>query len=108
MAKSLAQIEEKIAGIKQKLMELGEMRPGSLTHQYHKPKEKQGGFYQISYTHKMRSKTEYVRPEFVKDLRDQIASFKNFKRLVQQWTDLAIEHSRLKIAAAKKAGKEPT
>lgn len=108
MAKSLAQIEEKIAGIKQKLMELGEMRPGSLTHQYHKPKEKKGGFYQISYTHKMRSKTEYVRPEFVKDLRDQIASFKTFKRLVQQWTDLAIEHSRLKIAAAKKVGKGST
>jgi hypothetical protein len=108
MAKSLAQIEEKIAGIKQKLMELGEMRPGSLTHQYHKPKEKKGGFYQISYTHKMRSKTEYVRPEFVKDLRDQIASFKNFKRLVQQWTDLAIEYSRLKIAAAKKVGKGST
>ena len=52
-------------------------------------------------------KTEYVRPEFVKDLRDQIASFRKFKRLVQQWTDLAIEHSHLKIAAAKKAGKEP-
>lgn len=108
MAKSLAQIEEKIAGIKQKLMELGEMRPGSLTHQYHKPKEKKGGFYQISYTHKMRSKTEYVRPEFVKDLGDQIASFKNFKRLVQQWTDLAIEYSRLKIAAAKKVGRGST
>ena len=106
MAKSLAQIEEKIISIKQMLLELGEMRPGSLTHQYHNPKEKKGGFYQISYTHKMRSKTEYVRPEFVKDLRSQIASFKTFKRLVQQWTDLAIEHSRLKIAAAKKAGKE--
>jgi hypothetical protein len=105
MAKSLSQIEEKITGIKQKLMGVGEMRPGSLTHQYHKPKEKKGGFYQISYTHKMRSKTEYVRPEFVKELRDQIASFKDFKRLVQQWTDLAIEHSRLKIAAAKKTKK---
>lgn len=105
MGKSLSQIEEKVAGIKQKLMGVGEMRPGSLTHQYHKPKEKKGGFYQISYTHKMRSKTEYVRPEFVKDLRDQIASFKDFKRLVQQWTDLAIEHSRLKIAAAKKTKK---
>lgn len=106
MAKSLAQIEEKIAGIKKKLMEIGEMRTGSLTHQYHKPKEKQGGFYQISYTHKMRSKTEYVRPEFVKDLRDQIAAFKDFKRLIQQWADFALEHSRLKIAEAKKAGKQ--
>ena len=45
----------------------------------------------------MRSKTEYVRPEFVKELRGQIAAFRRFKRLVQLWTDLALEHSRLKI-----------
>jgi len=108
MAKSPNQIEEKIAGIKKQLLEIGEMRPGSLTYQYRKPKEKDGGFYQISYTHKMRSKSEYVYPEFVKDLRSQIAAFKTFKKLVQQWADLALEHSRLKIAAAKKARKRLT
>ena len=106
MAKSLVQIEEKVAGVKKKLLEIGEMRPGSLTYQYHQPKEKKGGFYQISYTHKMRSKTEYVRPEYVKELETQIAAFKSFKRLVQQWADLALEHSRLKIALAKKAEKQ--
>ena len=108
MAKSPNQIEEKIAGIKKQLLEIGEMRPGSLTYQYRKPMEKDGGFYQISYTHKMRSKSEYVYPEFVKDLRSQIAAFKTFKKLVQQWADLALEHSRLKIAAAKKARKRLT
>ena len=97
MAKTLDQIEERILGVKKRLMEIGEMRPGSLTYQYHKPKEKKGGYYQISYTYKMRSKTEYVRPEFVKELRGQIAAFRRFKRLVQLWTDLALEHSRLKI-----------
>jgi len=107
MAKTLDQIEERIVGVKKRLMDIGEMRPGSLTYQYHKPKEKKGGYYQISYTYKMRSKTEYVRPEFVKDLRSQIAAFRRFKRLVQLWTDLALEHSRLKIAAAKKSGKGP-
>jgi hypothetical protein len=105
MAKSPDQIKEKIEGIKRKLFEIGEMRPGSLTYQYRKPKEKSGGFYQISYTHKMRSKSEYVYPEFVKDLRSQIVTFKNFKKLIQQWSDLALEHSRLKIAAAKKSRK---
>ena len=43
MAKSPNQIEEKIAGIKKQLLEIGEMRPGSLTYQYRKPKEKEGG-----------------------------------------------------------------
>ena len=100
MAKTLDQIEERIIGIKKRLMEIGEMRPGTLSYQYHKPKEKKGGYYQISYTYKMRSKTEYVRPEFVKELRGQIAAFKRFKRLVQLWTDLALEHSRLKIRSS--------
>ena len=97
MAKTLDQIEERILGVKKRLMEIGEMRPGSLTYQYHKPKEKKGGYYQISYTYQMKSKTEYVRPEFVKDLRGQVAAFRRFKRLVQLWTDLALEYSRLKI-----------
>jgi len=83
------------------LQGVGEMRPGSLTRQYKKPKEKKGGFYQISYTYRMKSKTEYVRPEFIKDLKGQIVNFKKFKKLTQEWTDLAIELSILKIKIAK-------
>jgi hypothetical protein len=48
--KKLAQIEQKIARIKEVLQTVGEMRPGSLTKQYQKPAQKQGGYYQISYT----------------------------------------------------------
>jgi len=101
MDKKLNQIEKKIAKIKEELARIGEMRPGSLTYQYQKPKEKKGGFYQISYTYRMKSKTEYVKAEFVQDLKGQIAAFKRFKKLIQQWVDLAIEHSQLKIRLAK-------
>lgn len=101
MPEKLVQIENKIDKIKKALVDIGQMRPGSLTKQYQKPKEKKGGFYQLSYTHHMKSKTEYVRPEFVKELRNQIAEFKRFKKLVQNWTELSIEHSRLKIKLAK-------
>jgi hypothetical protein len=106
MHKNLVQIEKQIAGIKEELMKIGEMRPGSLTFQYQKPKEKKGGFYQVSYTHHMKSRTEYVRPQFVKDIRSQITAFKKFREIVQAWTDLAIEHSKLKMAIAKKADKK--
>ena len=97
MQKRVLQIQRRIEKIKQQLLNIGEMRPGSLTKQYQKPKEKKGGLYQISYTYKMRSKTEYVRPEFVSQLRKQITTFKTFKKLIQEWTDLAIEYSKLKI-----------
>jgi hypothetical protein len=101
MHKKLDQIKKRIAEIKEELMSIGEMRPGSLTYQYQRPKEKRGGFYQISYTYRMKSKTEYVRAEFVKDLKGQIKTFKRFKKLIQQWIDLAIRHSQIKIKLAK-------
>jgi len=101
MHKKLDSIEKKIAGVKEKLMSIGEMRPGSLTYQYQRPKEKKGGFYQISYTYRMKSKTEYVKAEFVQDLKRQIATFKRFKKLTQQWIDLAIQLSQMKITLAK-------
>jgi len=102
MQKKLARIEQKIAGIKAELQKIGEMRPGSLTYQYQKPKEKKGGFWQVSYTYQMKSRTEYVRADFVQDLKKQINTFKRFKKLVQLWTDLSIKHSRKKLKLAKK------
>lgn len=101
MQKKLAGIEKKIVLLKDELLKIGEMRPGSLTLQYQNRKEKKGGYYQISYTHKMKSRTEYVKPEFVEDLQKQIKNFKRFKKLTQMWIDLAIEYSKLKIELAK-------
>jgi hypothetical protein len=101
MHKKLDSIDKKIAGVKGELMRIKEMRPGSLTYQYQRPKEKKGGFYQISYTYRMKSKTEYVKAEFVQDLKTQITTFKRFKQLMQQWVDLAIQHSKVKIKLAK-------
>lgn len=40
---------------------------------------------------------EYVRQEWVTELRRQIVTHKRFKRLVDQRIDLRIEHSRLSI-----------
>jgi hypothetical protein len=47
------------------------------------------------------SQTQYVKAEFVQDLKGQIATFKRFKKLMQQWVDLAIQHSKMKITLAK-------
>ena len=99
--KEQKQIEKQIRQIKDELEKIGRMRPGSLSRQYKRPKEKKGAYYQLSYTHKMRSRTEYIRPEFVDQIRDQIAVYKRFKKLVEKWIDLAIEHSRLSMKPTK-------
>lgn len=45
----------------------------------------------------MKSKTEYVRPYYVDDLKQQINSYKMFKRLIEKWINLSIEYSKLKM-----------
>ena len=98
--KRIRQIEQRIDRIKRALQEIGPMRPGSLTRQYKDPQHHTGAYWQISYTRQMKSRTEYVRPEWVKEIRRQIATHKRFKRLVDQWIDLSIEHSRLTMQMA--------
>jgi len=106
MQNKLARTQKRIAKIKQELVKIGEMRPGSLSVQYQKPEEKKGSSYQISYTHHMKSKTQHVRMEFVRQIEKEIKSYKKFKALTIEWVDLAIEHSILKIEIAKKSQKE--
>jgi hypothetical protein len=98
--KRIRQIEQRIDRIKRALQEIGPMRPGSLTRQYKDPQHHTGAYWQISYTRQMKSRTEYVRPEWVKDIRRQTGTHKRFKRLVDQWIDLSIEHSRLTMQMA--------
>jgi hypothetical protein len=50
----------------------------------------------------MRSRTQYVRAEFVDETRQQIEVYKRFKKLIEKWTDLAIEHSQIKMKQAKR------
>ena len=97
----LRQIERRIGRVKDALTTIGPMRPGSLTRQYKEPKKKTGSYYQISYTHKMKSHTEYVSAGLVQPLSRQIAAYKRFKRLVERWVALAIERSKLSMGLAK-------
>ncbi len=102
--KRMKQIERRIARIKEELRTMGPMRPGSLTRQYRDPGNSAGAYWQISYTRRMKSRTEYVRREWVAEVRKQIATHKRFKRLIDRWIDLGIEHSQLVMQIAKTTG----
>ena len=102
MSTHLVRLEAKIEGIKRELLALGPMRPGSITRQYRLPKEKKRPFYQISYTHRMRSRSEYVRPENLLALRKETANFKRFKTLIGLWVSFALKASQLRVCKAAK------
>jgi hypothetical protein len=102
MSTPLERTEERIRKIQQELLALGPMRPGSITRQYRLPKEKKRPFYQISYTHRMQSRSEYVRPENLAVLRRETANFKRFRKLVDRWVALSLAASQLRAKDAAK------
>jgi hypothetical protein len=93
----LRAIENRIETIKNSLMTVGMMRPGSLTKQVNRRLASGSVIeaWQLSYTHKMKSRTDYVRKAMVKKTADQVNEFKRFKALVEEWIDLAIEQAKL-------------
>ena len=90
-----AQIERRIAKIKQAPAELGDMRPGSLSTQT----RKWGGRYcRLSYTHLGKGRTAHVPQERITNVKQQLANHKRFKELTQEWLTLAIGLCKLKAA----------
>ena len=96
-SKRLDEIRKRIDRIKVELAAIDEMRPGSLTRQYKDPESHSGSYYQLSYTRDMKSRTEYVARDCLRDVRRQIGNYKRFKTLSAEWIALSIEHSRLKM-----------
>jgi hypothetical protein len=95
--KRMGQIEKKIASIKKALGAIGDMRPGALTEQFKDRENAEGAFWQLSYTRQMQSRTDYIRREWVKVTQKQIQEYKTFKRLIDTWVALAIEHAKLRM-----------
>ena len=90
-------IERKIGKIKQALAELGDMRPGSLSVQT----RSWGGHYcQLSYTHLGKGHTEYIPQQRTKEVKRQLANYRKFRDLTQDWVNLAIDLCRLKTTQA--------
>ena len=94
---------QKIKVVKKQINELGDLRPGNLTKQIAKGEGKNPReYWQLSYTHNMKSRTEYVRNEFVKQIKKEVANYKKLKQLMEVWIDLSIQLSKEKLETLKK------
>jgi len=114
---SIQQIEQRIQRIKTQLGALGEMRPGSLSKQYNvcgkpgcrckdpKHPQRHGPYYQLSWVHRGKSTTQFIRRPFVAQVKTQMAAFKTFRQLTEKWVALALQVAKLRLEAAKKVSK---
>ena len=102
--------KKQIEDVKKRLLQIGEMRPGSLSKQYSvcgkkncrcidpkKPK-KHGPYYQLSFTHKGKSSSRFIRPQLYNKIKGEVAEYNKFKLLIEKWIELAILLSEEKIA----------
>jgi hypothetical protein len=111
---SIQSIEQKIQTIKTQLLALGNMRPGSLSKQYNvcgkpgcrckdpKKPRRHGPYYQISYVHRGKSTSRFVRPPALAEVKAQLANFKKFRHLTQKWVALALQLAEIKLKALSK------
>ena len=111
MTTRIEQMQDRVVRIKKELSALGDMRPGALSMQYNvcgkagcrcknavEPK-KHGPYYQLSYTHKGKSTTEFVKKPMVAEARRHLRAYAKFRRLTEEWVDLSL---RISKARAKK------
>jgi hypothetical protein len=106
--KEIEVFEKRILEIKNELMGLGEIRNGSISEQYNvcgnptcrcKDKEnpqKHGPYYQLSYRFNKKSTSQFVSAENVDAVRQQLADYKTFMALKDEWLGASIELSKLR------------
>ena len=104
----IEQSQARIGEIKQELGELGDMRPGSVSEQYNvcgnptcrckdpEDPKKHGPYYQLSYSHKGKSTTEFVKKEAISEVRKQLENYRTFKMLNKEWIDLSVQIAKLR------------
>ena len=107
-AKQIRQWEAHIAKIKAQLQIHGPMRPGSLSRQFNvcgkagcrckdpKHPRRHGPYYQLNYVFRGKKTSKFIRREVLSQVRMELANYKKFRRLTDQWIGLA-----LKIAESK-------
>lgn len=116
MLHSRLSLEAKIQRIKAEIMALGlELQPGLLTQQYNvcgspgcrckaDPPQKHGPYYQLSFTRKGKSRTQFVRRHDVSLVQEQVRNYQRLKKLTDRWVALGMALSRLRLREQHEAG----
>ena len=100
--KSLDRLGREIDTIKQQLLTLGPMHPGSVSRQYQvcgnpacrcmdtKRPQRHGPYYKLAYVHRGRPVCRFVRADCVKAVEERLAIYKKFRSLMDKWVELSI------------------
>ena len=99
--------QHRIDKIKNELFEIGPMRPGKLSRQKRKDRNGKlyGEYWQLGYSYKMKSRSHYIPDDLVEVVQAQNLTYRKFKKLTEEWIDLALLIAENDLARAKKKTK---
>ena len=101
-------LEARIEKLKQAIVRLGDLRPGTLSQQYNvcgkadcrckaDPPQKHGPYYQLSFTRNGKSSSQFVRKQDLAVVRQQLRNYQRLRQLLDRWITWGMELSRLKL-----------
>ncbi len=105
---TVKKLEAQIAQIKAQLQKHGAMRPGSLSRQYNvcgksgcrckdpKHPRRHGPYYQLNYVYRGKKTSQFIRRAILRQVRTELANYKQFRRLTEQWIGLALQVAQAK------------
>jgi len=105
---TLETLEAQIAHIKAQLQKHGAMRPGSLSRQYNvcgkpscrckdpKHPRRHGPYYQLNYVYRGKKTSQFIRRAILRQVRTELANYKQFRRLTERWIGLALQVAQAK------------
>ena len=103
VTKKIKKLQTKIDSIKEKIKELGQIRPGSLSKQYNicgnmncrckdgKNPKKHGPYFKLSYKWRGKNKTVFIKDKDEAKIKNQIQNYKTLRNLINTWIDLSLE-----------------
>lgn len=112
---SIQDLEQRIQQIKAELATLGEMRPGSLSKQYNvcgkancrckdpEHPQRHGPYYQLSWGHRGKSSTQFIRRPLLPQVRAQLTTYNKFRKLTEEWVNLALRVTQARLLAARRS-----
>ncbi len=113
--KRLKQIEKQIKNIKNQILKINNLRPGSLSKQYSvcgtknckcKDKinpQKHGPYYQLAFRRNGKHTTKFISKIFVNDIKKELNNCEKLRNLINEWITLGQEYSDISIDIKKQA-----
>jgi hypothetical protein len=106
---SIGGLQRKIETIRQALLALGPMHPGSVSRQYQvcgragcrcmdpQQPHRHGPYHKLAYVHRGKPVCRFVRADCVAEIIRRLATYKTFRKLVDQWIETSIRQGQIEF-----------